>query len=160
MIENWLQKIKLGSDNLSIYSWLIIIRKEEKNYVFHTNRFSNSLEIHQPEDVTVIESDGILKFKKDDGLLDWLVAVKNDSKLEYEPNIKPELFKEFIYRELKKKPKDWRDGQFVFNFLDTIIPGLSRELQFEKHIDCFYSDKNIPEFLDKALELMEEKIWL
>lgn len=159
-MEKWIQKVKLGSDNLSVHAYFIIVRKDNKNYIVNLNRLSNILKAHNPEDVEIVENEGILQFKEKDGLLDWIVAVKNDKALCYDIIIDPTTFKNFIARELKKKPKEWRDGQFIFNFLDILIPGLSRELQYVKKVDCFYLDSEIPEFLNAAVDLMEEKEWL
>ena len=161
MVENWIQKIKLGSDNLSVYARFIVVTGEKgRKYLFNAEHFAKSLQVHKPEDVEVVENNGLLQFKKDDGLLDWLVAIKNENTMLYEPYFDPCAFKNFVYRELKNKPQEYRDGQFVFNFLDTIIPNISREIQFNKKIDCFYLDSKIQEFLDAAVEILKEKIWL
>lgn len=61
--------------------------------------------------------------------------------------------------ELKKEiseiefPKNWRKGQSVFNYIDAVY-GVARNIQFEYRIDCFYNDKYIDDFLDKAVELI------
>lgn len=61
--------------------------------------------------------------------------------------------------ELKKEiseiefPKNWRKGQSVFNYIDAVY-GVARNIQFEYGIDCFYNDKYIDDFLDKAVELI------
>lgn len=47
------------------------------------------------------------------------------------------------------KPKDWRKGQFVFNFIDANY-GVARAVQFEDHVDCFYMDNKIDEFIEKC----------
>lgn len=61
--------------------------------------------------------------------------------------------------ELKKEiseiefPKNWRKGQSVFNYIDAVYR-VARNIQFEYRIDCFYNDKYIDDFLDKAVELI------
>ena len=50
-------------------------------------------------------------------------------------------------------PKNWRKGQSVFNYIDAVY-GVARNIQFEYRIDCFYNDKYIDDFLDKAVELI------
>lgn len=61
--------------------------------------------------------------------------------------------------ELKKEiseiefPKNWRKGQSVFNYIDAVY-GVARNIQFEYRIDCFYNDKYIDDFLDKAVEII------
>ena len=61
--------------------------------------------------------------------------------------------------ELKKEiseiefPKNWRKGQSVFNYIDAVY-GVARNIQFEYRIDCFYNDKYIDDFINKAVELI------
>ena len=61
--------------------------------------------------------------------------------------------------ELKKEiseiefPKNWRKGQSVFNYIDAVY-GVARNIQFEYGIDCFYNDKYIDDFINKAVELI------
>lgn len=61
--------------------------------------------------------------------------------------------------ELKKEiseiefPKNWRKGQSVFNYIDNVY-GIARTIQLKYGIDCFYNDKYIDDFLDKAVELI------
>lgn len=52
----------------------------------------------------------------------------------------------------------WRLGQSVFNLLDTLQYGhLSRIVQMEYGIDCFYDDDKIDEFLKCAIKLRVEQ---
>ncbi len=55
--------------------------------------------------------------------------------------------KEEVMRALKNKPKEWRDGQFVFNYIDKYY-GVARMVQFKDNIDCFYDDKYIDSFIE------------
>lgn len=47
------------------------------------------------------------------------------------------------------KPKDWRKGQFVFNYIDANY-GVARAAQFEDRVDCFFRDDKIDEFIEKC----------
>lgn len=55
--------------------------------------------------------------------------------------------KEEVMGALKNKPKGWRDGQFVFNYIDKYY-GVARTVQFKDNIDCFYDDKYIDSFIE------------
>ena len=64
--------------------------------------------------------------------------------------------------ELKKEiseiefPKNWRKGQSVFNYIDNVY-GIARNIQFEYGVDCFYNDNCIDNFIDKAVELINNR---
>lgn len=58
-----------------------------------------------------------------------------------------EDFKEKIYQALKTKPVQWRDGQFVFNFIEEQYGDVARIVQFCDNIDCFYDDSAIDTFI-------------
>lgn len=47
------------------------------------------------------------------------------------------------------KPKDWRKGQFVFNYIDANY-GVARAVQYEDRVDCFFRDDKIDEFIEKC----------
>ena len=53
-------------------------------------------------------------------------------------------------------PNNFRRGQAIFNYIDETY-GIAREIQFAYHIDCFYNDKKIDEFLNKAYEILIKK---
>lgn len=61
-----------------------------------------------------------------------------------------ELKKEVMTKSINK-PKSWRLGQFVFNYIDEKY-GVSRIVQFNDKVDCFYDDKNIDNFLFNAVK--------
>ena len=63
--------------------------------------------------------------------------------------INKETFIKTIQDAIKDKPSEWRDGQTVFNFIDYEY-GVSREVQFNDHIDCFYNDERINDFIEAA----------
>ena len=67
-----------------------------------------------------------------------------------------EEFKKSIYEAMKNKPDNWRKGQFVFNYIDSEYNGISRVLQFDYGIDCFFTnnDKEIEYFIDKSYDLI------
>ena len=58
-------------------------------------------------------------------------------------------FKNEIDHVIENKPKNWRKGQAVFNYIDSKY-GVARAVQFEDKVDCFYTDDKIDEFLQKA----------
>lgn len=45
-----------------------------------------------------------------------------------------------------EKPSHWRDGQFIFNTIDSLY-GVARIVQFNDGIDCFYDDSKINQFI-------------
>lgn len=55
-------------------------------------------------------------------------------------HITVEELKEEIVEKLENKPKNWRVGQFVFNYIDTTY-GVARAVQFLDGVDCFYAEK-------------------
>lgn len=61
--------------------------------------------------------------------------------------------KEIIFS--SPKPKNWRDGQYVFNYIDQVY-GIARHIQFKEGIDCFYDDSKIDVFLEKAVKIINE----
>lgn len=58
-------------------------------------------------------------------------------------------FKNEIDNVIINRPKSWRKGQAVFNYIESKY-GVARAVQFEDGIDCFYRDDQIEEFLKKA----------
>lgn len=55
-------------------------------------------------------------------------------------------FRNEVLGMMKLKPKDWRDGQFVFNYINENY-GVARQVQFIERIDCFYDDEQIEAFI-------------
>lgn len=62
------------------------------------------------------------------------------------------------YEEFKKevmnyannlKPKSWRIGQAVFNYIDDNY-GVARDVQFKENVDCFYDDNRVESFIKLA----------
>ena len=64
-------------------------------------------------------------------------------------------------RELKSqiysrpKPKNWRNGQFVFNVVDSLY-GVARIAQYQYRVDCFYRDDKIDEFIEVCAKILTE----
>jgi hypothetical protein len=58
-------------------------------------------------------------------------------------------FRANILTAMLNKPKEWRDGQFVFNYIDEMY-GVARSVQFMDGVDCFYNDGKIDEFIDRC----------
>lgn len=66
-----------------------------------------------------------------------------------------EELKQEIYNWISNKPKNWREGQAVFNYVDEVY-GVARIAQFKHHVDCFYWDDTIDEFIEKCAEIITE----
>lgn len=66
-----------------------------------------------------------------------------------------EKFKKALLEGLVNKPKQWRDGQYIFNHIDSVY-GVARTVQFVKGIDCFYDDSKIDAFIEAAYEVLTE----
>ena len=55
-------------------------------------------------------------------------------------------FRNEVLGMMKLKPKEWRDGQFVFNYINENY-GVARQVQFVERIDCFNDDEQIEAFI-------------
>jgi hypothetical protein len=66
-----------------------------------------------------------------------------------------EEFRKEVFDELSKKPKEWRNGQFVFNYIDEKFK-VARTVQFKYGIDCFYDDNEIENFINKSFDLIKD----
>lgn len=62
-------------------------------------------------------------------------------------------FKEIILHDIKSFPKDWREGQKVYNFINLHFGNIARKAQNEG-IDCFLNDANIDIFISKCYKLL------
>ena len=71
-------------------------------------------------------------------------------------NYNMEKFKETILEGLKNKPKEWRDGQYVFNYIDKYF-GVARTVQYIDGIDCFYNDNKIDTFIEACYKRITGK---
>ena len=71
--------------------------------------------------------------------------------------MKLEDFRTEVLSALESKPEKWRDGQFVFNYIDATY-GVARHLQFVKGIDCFYDDGLIDEFIVRSYEEIKNRL--
>lgn len=56
-----------------------------------------------------------------------------------------------VYAWMPEKPERWREGQYIFNYIDVVY-GVARFVQFEDKIDCFYDDSQIDAFIIKSAE--------
>ena len=70
-----------------------------------------------------------------------------------------EEFNKIIQDRIESYPSNWRKGQKAFNAAEEILweatnyqCNVARGVQFLDHIDCFYDDSKIEEFLDKCYE--------
>ena len=69
---------------------------------------------------------------------------KNDNSENFKIEFKD--FREKVMEAMKNKPEQWRDGQFVFNYINDKY-GVARYVQFIEGVDCYYDDKKIDEFI-------------
>lgn len=53
------------------------------------------------------------------------------------------------------RPSHIRKGQSVFNYIDEYY-NIARTVQFEKHVDCFYNDELIEEFIKECYLLLKD----
>ena len=72
------------------------------------------------------------------------IEVANNFRLE---SLSFEEFRDKILEKVNDAPIFWRRGQAVFNVIDSMFPGLAREVQFEEKIDCFYDDSEVDSFI-------------
>ena len=57
-----------------------------------------------------------------------------------------ELVKEFLAN--LPKPKEWREGQFVYNILYKINGTAVLVTKYAHNTDCFYNDDKIDDFIE------------
>lgn len=62
-----------------------------------------------------------------------------------------EEFRTDVLTAMKNKPKEWRDGQFVFNYIDEKYR-VARYVQFIEDVDCFHNDNCIESFIARSYE--------
>ena len=53
-----------------------------------------------------------------------------------------------VLKAMENKPKEWRNGQFVFNYINENYAPVARQVQFQDGIDCFHRDDMIDKFID------------
>ena len=69
---------------------------------------------------------------------------------------KIEELKQEIYNWMPNKPKNWREGQAVFNYVDQVY-GAARDSQFGYNVDCFYDDSKIDVFIETCVEIISKR---
>lgn len=67
-------------------------------------------------------------------------------------------YKQLINDEIVNYPSTWREGQKVFNAIDSLF-NVARKTQFEKGVDCFYDDNNIDDFISASYEIYSESFF-
>lgn len=63
-----------------------------------------------------------------------------------------EDFRSGVFKFVDNKPRAWRDGQAVFNYINDTY-GVARAVQFGKNVDCFFDDNKIEEFIKEAYDM-------
>jgi hypothetical protein len=66
-------------------------------------------------------------------------------------------FKEDIYEALAKKPRQYRKGQFVFNYIDKKYERLASEAKRVFDVDCYYDDVEIYPFIVRCWQILPQK---
>jgi hypothetical protein len=64
--------------------------------------------------------------------------------------------KKEVMTQMENKPSCWRNGQFVFNYIDEKY-GVARTVQFVDKIDCYYLDEKIDDFINAAAKYIYMK---
>lgn len=64
-----------------------------------------------------------------------------------------EDFRTDVLTAMANKPKEWRDGQFVFNYINEKYR-VARYVQFIDGVDCFHNDEKIDAFIVRCYETM------
>ena len=62
-----------------------------------------------------------------------------------------EDFRADVLTAMENRPKEWRKGQFVFNYIDEKYR-VARYVQFIDGIDCFHNDEKIEAFIVRSYE--------
>ncbi len=71
-----------------------------------------------------------------------------------EINMTKELFYADIMHSVFEKPRYWRNGQAIYNYINVKYNHISDLIRDEYNINCFYDDSQIMTFIDKAYELI------
>lgn len=58
-----------------------------------------------------------------------------------------DTFKKEIYDALKYKPDFWRNGRFVFNYIEENYGGVGGYVELIEGVNCYYDDEKIDEFI-------------
>ena len=56
-------------------------------------------------------------------------------------------FKQDILKALKNKHPQWRDGQFIFNYIHDKY-NVAKDVTIKDNVDCFYDDNQIEKFIE------------
>lgn len=82
---------------------------------------------------------------------EFIAKIKKQQK-----SLTKEGFNSIISEVIKQMPENWRKGQKVFNAIDREF-GVTRIVQFQYNIDCFYDDSKIEEFKNKTYEVVNKQ---
>jgi hypothetical protein len=66
-----------------------------------------------------------------------------------------EKFRDEVLTAMNSKTKNWRNGQFVFNYIDEKY-GVARSVQFIDGVDCFYDDSKIEDFITRSYDYIKD----
>lgn len=82
---------------------------------------------------------------------------RREMKSKESADMKLEDFKREVLSALENKPKKWRKGQYVFNYIDNKY-GVARYVQFVDEVDCFYDDKQIDKFINRSFKAIKNRL--
>ena len=68
-----------------------------------------------------------------------------------------EEFRTDVLTQVQNRPRNVRYGQAVFNYIDYKY-GVARFVQFKKHLDCFYNDDVVDDFINESYNAYESNI--
>lgn len=83
--------------------------------------------------------------------LDKLLEIKSPDGDKKQISSTFEEFRNEVLTAMNIRPKNWRRGQFVFNYIDEKY-GVARSVQFLDEIDCYYDDSKIGAFIERSYE--------
>lgn len=67
-----------------------------------------------------------------------------------------EEFRSDVLSYATNRPKNWRFGQAVFNYIDQKYK-VARYVQFVENMDCFYDDSNVEAFMFRSYEVLNKQ---
>jgi hypothetical protein len=63
-----------------------------------------------------------------------------------------------VWKKVRTYPKDWRQGQKVFNAVEALYGNVARQVQFGRKVDCFYDDNMIDPFLENSWDIIKNDL--
>ena len=54
-----------------------------------------------------------------------------------------------VLKASEERPRNWRLGQFVFNYIEVNYGDVARTVQFIDKVDCYFHDDQIDAFIEQ-----------